>query len=143
MSHRHTFDDQETRPAGESEEESEGGAEWVDESRHDSNIRFHGKCTCQIVQDSSSVDTDQMVAVEEDDMNQSLVSEEHPEARVASLRTSTFCRGCRLLLLRRKRNREEVAMSTTENIGPIAYLSVDRALDPFLHVIGQLNRGLN
>jgi hypothetical protein len=111
MSHRHTFDDQETRPAGESEEESEGGAEWVDESRHDSNIRFHGKCTCQIVQDSSSVDTDQMVAVEEDDMNQSLVSEEHPEARVASLRTSTFCRGCRLLLLRRKRIREEVAMS--------------------------------
>jgi hypothetical protein len=97
-SHRHTFDDQETQPARESEAENGDGAEWVDELRHDSNIHFHEKCTYRFVQDSSSVDTDQMVVGEEDDRNQSPVSEEHLEVRVISLRAPTCC--CRLLLLR-------------------------------------------
>jgi hypothetical protein len=102
MCHRHTFDGRETQPAG----GSEGGAESVDESHHDSNIRSHEKYTYRILQDFSYVDSDQMVVAEEDDTNQSLVSEGLLEVKVVSLRAPTCCRGCRLLLLRRKRNRK-------------------------------------
>jgi hypothetical protein len=104
MSYRHTFDGRETQPAWETEEEIEDGAELVDESRHDLNIRFHEKCTYRIFQDSSSADGGQMGVTEEDDMNQSLVPKGHLEASVVSLKAPTCYRGCRSLLLRRKRN---------------------------------------
>lgn len=108
------------RRAAESEEESEDDAEVVGGLHRDSNIRSHETCTCRIGQGSSFVDSDQVVVEEGDDKNQSVASEERPEARVVSLRAPTCCRGGRMfLLLRRKRNKEGCD-DATENIAPIA-----------------------